>query len=80
MRRGARKVVFEKSSFYRLIRLSEGPLRASHEVSKLKKVKKPLVVPPGMKIEFRAWTTTKDGKRIWAKWYGIKAFPILVPA
>ncbi|WP_423404738.1 hypothetical protein ACNQFG_09650 [Faecalibacterium prausnitzii] len=27
---------------------------------------------------FRAWKTTKDGKRIYAKTYGLKAFPIWV--
>ena len=27
---------------------------------------------------FRAWKTTKDGKRIYAKTYWLKAFPIWV--
>ena len=27
---------------------------------------------------FRAWKTTKDGKRIYAKAYGLKAFPIWI--
>lgn len=36
-------------------------------------------VPPGYKLIYRAWTTTKNGRVIWAKWCGKKAFPILVP-
>ena len=27
---------------------------------------------------FRAWKTTKDGKSIYAKAYGLKAFPIWI--
>lgn len=37
------------------------------------------VIPPGYKLIFRAWTTGRDGKRIYAKWFGLRAFPILVP-
>jgi hypothetical protein len=37
------------------------------------------VVPPGFQLIFRAWITGRDGKRIYAKWYGLKGFPILVP-
>lgn len=33
--------------------------------------------PPGKKLVFVKWIT-KDGKRIYASWFGKKAFPILV--
>lgn len=33
--------------------------------------------PPGKKWIFRPWIT-KDGKRIYARQYGKKAFPLLV--
>jgi len=33
---------------------------------------------PGYKLIFRPWITTKDGKKIWAKWFGKRAFPIWV--
>ncbi len=36
-------------------------------------------VPPGYQVIFRAWITGRDGRRIYAKWYGLKGFPILVP-
>lgn len=32
----------------------------------------------GYTLIFRAWTTTKDGRVIWAKWFGRKAFPIWI--
>lgn len=32
----------------------------------------------GFRLIYRAWTTTKDGKRIYAKWFGKKAFPIWI--
>jgi hypothetical protein len=38
-----------------------------------------LVPPEGYKIIFRASTTLPDGTRIYARQYGRKAFPILVP-
>ena len=28
------------------------------------------------KVVYRPYITTKDGRRIWAKWYGKKAFRI----
>jgi hypothetical protein len=34
-------------------------------------------IPDGYKIAFRAWITVK-GRRIYAKAYGLRAFPILV--
>jgi len=37
-----------------------------------------LAVPPGYKLIFRAWITGRGGKRIYARQYGIKAFPVLV--
>lgn len=33
--------------------------------------------PPWKKIIFRPWIT-KNGKKIYASWYGLKAFPIEV--
>lgn len=36
-------------------------------------------IPDGYKVIFRAWTTVK-GRRIYAKAYGRRAFPILVKA
>jgi len=33
---------------------------------------------PGYRLIFRPWTHTKDGRLIWAKWYGKKAFAIWV--
>lgn len=35
--------------------------------------------PEGYKYIYRTWTTLPDGTRIWAKHYGKRAFPILVP-
>lgn len=35
-------------------------------------------IPEGYKVEFRATITTKTGKVLYAKNYGIKAFPIMV--
>lgn len=37
-------------------------------------------IPDGMKIIFRPYITLRNGNTIWAKNYGIRAFPILVPA
>lgn len=34
--------------------------------------------PDGKTVIFRPYITTKDGRRIWAKWYGKKAFAIEV--
>lgn len=37
----------------------------------------PIVVPPGKKLIFRPWR--RDGERIlWARDYGLRAWPILV--
>lgn len=32
----------------------------------------------GKTVIFRPYITTKDGRKIWAKWYGKKAFAIVV--
>ena len=37
----------------------------------------PIEVPPGFRLIFRAWIT-RDGKRIYARDYGLRGFPILV--
>ena len=36
-------------------------------------------IPDGYTLIFRASITTKSGKTIFAKWFGIRGFPILVP-
>ena len=36
-------------------------------------------VPDGYQLCFRATITTKDGKTLYAKQFGIRGFPILVP-
>jgi len=33
---------------------------------------------PGYRLLFRPWIRTKEGRVIWAKWYGKKAFAIWV--
>lgn len=43
-------------------------------------LKLPLPIPDGYKIVFRASITLKNGKKLFAKQFGIKGFPILVPA
>jgi hypothetical protein len=37
-------------------------------------------VPKGYRLIFRAWYTTKSGKRVYARDYGHKAWPLLVRA
>lgn len=34
---------------------------------------------PGYVLIFRAYYTDKDGRRVYAKWYGLKAWPLWVP-
>lgn len=36
-------------------------------------------VPAGFRLIFRAWITGKDGIRVYAKDYGLKGWPILIP-
>lgn len=45
-----------------------------------KQLKLDLEIPPGMKLVFRPWRRTSDGKVLWAKHYGLRAWPMLVPA
>jgi hypothetical protein len=40
---------------------------------------KKLTVPPGYVLIFRAYITDKNGNRIYAKWFGLKGLPLLVP-
>jgi hypothetical protein len=42
-------------------------------------LKLPLNVPDGYKLVFRATITLKNGKVLYAKQFGIRGFPILVP-
>jgi hypothetical protein len=35
-------------------------------------------VPPGKRLVFRPWITLPDGKRLYAKAYGKRAFPLLI--
>lgn len=36
-------------------------------------------VPKGFRLIFRAWKTDKNGNRLYAKDYGLKGWPLLVP-
>jgi hypothetical protein len=36
-------------------------------------------VPPGYRLIFRAWYTDKDGNRVYAKQFGKRAWPLVVP-
>lgn len=38
-----------------------------------------LSVPKGFRLIFRAWKTDKYGNRVYAKDYGLRAWPLLVP-
>lgn len=42
--------------------------------------KLPLPVPDGVKLIFRPYITLKNGRRLWARQCGIRAFPIYVKA
>lgn len=37
-------------------------------------------IPPGMKLVFRPYRTLANGQVLWAKHYGLRAWPMLVPA
>lgn len=37
-------------------------------------------IPPGMKLIFRPYRTLPNGTRLWARQFGKRAFPMLVPA
>ena len=37
------------------------------------------VAPPGWMYVFRPWITSPSGQILWARNYGLKAWPILVP-
>lgn len=37
-----------------------------------------MVVPPGKRLVYRPFITTRDGRRIYASSYGKRAFPFLV--
>lgn len=43
-----------------------------------KQLKLPLPVPDGHEIAFVAFITLKNGKRLYAKQFGYRAFPIVV--
>ena len=38
------------------------------------------IVPKGYRLIFRAWITDKNGNRVYARDYGKRGFPLLVPA
>jgi hypothetical protein len=44
------------------------------------KAKLKLVVPKGYRLIFRAWKTDKNGNRVYARDYGLRGWPLLVPA
>lgn len=35
-------------------------------------------IPEGYELVFRATRTTEAGRKIYAKWYGLRGFPMLV--
>lgn len=43
-----------------------------------KQLKLDLPLPEGYEIQFRAFITLKNGKRLYAKQYGLRGFPIPV--
>lgn len=43
-----------------------------------KQLKLNLPIPDGYKVKFVSFITTKGGKRLYAKQFGKRAFPILV--
>ncbi len=45
----------------------------------MKQQKLPLPVPDGHTVIFRAYITLKNGKKLFAKQCGLRAFPIVVP-
>lgn len=42
-------------------------------------MKLPLTIPEGYQLVFRPWITLKDGTRLFARQFGKRAFPLLVP-
>lgn len=36
-------------------------------------------IPPGHKLIFRAWKTDKNGNRLYARDYGKRGWPLVVP-
>lgn len=36
-------------------------------------------VPAGYRLVFRAWYTDRNGNRVYAKSFGLRAWPLLVP-
>ena len=38
-----------------------------------------LVVPKGYRLIFRAWKTDRKGNRMYARDYGLRGWPLLVP-
>lgn len=37
-----------------------------------------MIAPPGKRLVFRPWITTRDGKRLYARQFGKRAFPIWI--
>jgi len=37
------------------------------------------VIPPGYKLIFRAWKTGRNGNRLYARNYGLRGWPLVVP-
>ncbi len=40
---------------------------------------KEMPVPAGHKLIFRPYITLRNGKKLWARTVGLRAFPIVVP-
>lgn len=44
----------------------------------MKQLQLPLPIPEGYKVVFRAWTTLKNGKKLYASQIGKRAIPLVV--
>jgi hypothetical protein len=55
-------------------------IRPGKEVMLVTQLKLPLPIPDGYVLIFRPYRDLKSGKRIFAKAYGFRAFPMIVKA
>jgi hypothetical protein len=46
----------------------------------MQQLKLPLDVPAGCKVIFRPFITLRNGKKLWARQVGKRAFPLIVKA
>jgi hypothetical protein len=45
----------------------------------VKQLKLPLPIPEGYQLVFRPWITLKNGTKLFARQFGKRAFPLVVP-